>query len=328
MKPFRYLHPRTLRSACQLLKEGDGTATAMAGGTDLVGALKDEILPTYPKTVVDLKAIRGLDQIKRSRQGLSVGALVTLADLESAPEVTSDYPCLAKAAHAVATPQIRNVGTLGGNLCQEVRCWYYRYPRHVGGPIQCARKGSGPCLAIKGDNRYHAILGGKKCFAVGPSDTAIALTALDATLSITGPNGKRRVPVQDLLTPMGTVLDAGELVDRVFLPNPPAGARQHFIKFATRSTLDFAIASVAVLVVLDRGVCKEARIALGAVAPTPVRATEAEKTLVGKAIDESSAAVAADAALTGARPLSGNSYKVEIAKTLVKRALLEVAAEK
>jgi xanthine dehydrogenase YagS FAD-binding subunit len=298
----------------------------MAGGTDLIGALKDDILPAYPDTVVNLKTIRGLDQIRRTRQGLAVGALVTLAQLEACPDVRAGYPALAQAAHAVATPQIRNVGTLGGNLCQEVRCWYYRYPRHVGGPIQCARKGSGPCLAIKGDNRYHAILGGKKCFASCPSDTAVALTALDAAASVAGPNGKRRVPVQDLWTPMGTVLGPGELVDQVFLPNPPPGARQHFLKFATRSAVDFAIVSVAVLVVRDGEVCKEARIALGAVAPTPVRATAAEESLVGKRIDEASAQAAADAALAGARPLSGNAYKVEIAKTLVRRALLAVVS--
>jgi len=327
MKAFRYLHPRTIRSACRLLEEGAGSAAAMAGGTDLIGALKDEILPTYPEAVVNLKAIAGLDQIRETRGGLSVGALVTLADLAASPDVRADYPALTQAAHAVATPQIRNVGTLGGNLCQEVRCWYYRYPRHVGGPIQCARKGSGPCLAVKGDNRYHAILGGKKCFAACPSDTAVALTVLDGSVSIAGVAGKRRVPVQDFLTPMGTVLAPGELLEGVRVPRPPKDARQSFLKFATRDAVDFAIVSVAALVVLEKGVCKQARIALGAVAPMPIRASAAEALLVGKAIDEHSAAEAAEVALAGARPLSGNGYKVEIAKTLIRRALLTAAGE-
>lgn len=326
MKPFRYLHPRTVRGACRLLEQGAGSAVPLAGGTDLIGALKDELLPTYPETVVNLKSVPGLDRLRETRRGLSVGALVTLADLAAFPAVRADFPALAEAARAVATPQIRNVGTLGGNLCQEVRCWYYRYPRHVGGPIQCARKGSGPCLAVKGDNRYHAILGGKKCFAACPSDTAVALTALDATAAVVGPAGRRRVPVRDLLTPLGSVLGAGELVEGVRIPRPPRGARQTFLKFATRDAVDFAIASAAVLVVVERGVCTRARIALGAVAPMPLRAQEAEASLLGRPVDERTAAEVAEAALAGARPLSGNAYKVEIAKTLVRRALLAAAA--
>jgi xanthine dehydrogenase YagS FAD-binding subunit len=204
-----------------------------------------------------------------------------------------------------------------------VRCWYYRYPRHIGGPILCARKGKGPCLAVKGDNRYHALMGAKKCFAVCPSDTAAALAALDAQIVMAGPEGERRIAVPEFYHPLGNSLKRGEMVTGVEVPSVEKESRQAFLKFTLRKPVDFAIVSVATVITLKGGLCTDARIALGAVAAGPVRATKAEKILVGRPVDDTAAADAAEAALAGAKPLSMNAYKIEIAKTLVKRAILQ-----
>jgi xanthine dehydrogenase YagS FAD-binding subunit len=235
--------------------------------------------------------------------------------------VRETYPLLAEAARSVATPQLRNMGTLGGNLCQEVRCWYFRYPAGVGGALGCLRKGNGPCLALKGDNRYHALLGGRRCYAVCPSDTAVALAALDGVLRIGRPGGHREVAVKDFYTPLATVLEPGEVVTEVRVPKPPPGAVQTFTKFAARKALDFALVSAATMVGTADGVCADVRIVLGAVAPGPVRASAAEDGLMGRPMNDVTAAQAAETALAGAKPLSGNGYKIDIAKALVRRSL-------
>jgi len=323
MRPFKHFDARTVKEACKLLAEYDGRAVLNAGGTDLLSTLKEENLFEYPEAVVNIKNITGLDQIVESKGTLRIGALTKLSALVDSPLLNERYPALAEAARSVATPQIRNVATIGGNLCQDVRCWYYRYPRHIGGPIHCARKGKGPCLAVKGDNRYHSVMGGKKCFAVCPSDTAVALAALDAQIKIAGREGERRIAVTDFYNPMGISLKHGEMVTGVEVPSVAEQSKQAFLKFTLRKPVDFAIVSVASIINVKAGVCTDARIALGAVAPGPVRASKAEKMLVGRSIDEKAAAEAAEAALAGAKPLSMNAYKIEIAKTLVKRAILE-----
>jgi len=224
------------------------------------------------------------------------------------------------AAGSVASPQIRNAGTIGGNLCQGVRCSYYRYARQIGGPIICRRKGKGQCFAPAGDNRNHAILHAKRCFAVCPSDTAVALAALDAQVVIAGPKGNRRAAVVDLYEPLHITLGKDEMVTHIEIPELKGETRQRFIKFTLSKPGDFALVSVASVITERHGLCEDARIVLGAVAPGPVRAKKAEHLIVGRRIDESSAREAAEEALLGARPLSNNAYKVEIAKTLVKRA--------
>lgn len=322
MKPFTHINALTVEEAVAALAEHDGKARLNAGGTDLFGVLKDEFLPVYPDTIINIKTVAGLGYIREDQGILRIGALTRLAEIANSPLLRQRYGALAEAAHAVASPQIRNVATLGGNLCQDVRCCYYRYPRHIGGPINCARKGSGPCLAVKGDNRNHAIMEGRRCFAVCPSDTAVALTLYDAHLLVAGPGGERLIPVKDFYTPLGNGLGSDEMVREIQVPRLPEALQQTFLKFTLRKPIDFAIVSVAALVTQSDGVCTDARIALGAIAPGAVRALATEEFLKGRPINTETAAQAGELALAGARPLSRNAYKINIAKTLTVRALL------
>jgi xanthine dehydrogenase YagS FAD-binding subunit len=322
MREFDHYNALSVDEAVSLLVRHKGKARINAGGTDLLSILKDDILPTYPGAIVNIKAIPGLDYIGEEGETVMLGALCRLSDIARSPLVNGKYAVLAQAARAVGSPQIRNVATIGGNLCQDVRCWYFRYPESIGGRVMCARKGSGPCLAVKGDNRYHAIMNGRKCFAVCPSDTAVALTALDGAILIIGPKGERTVAADAFFNPMGNALAADEMVCAVKVPVRKAAGQQAFLKFTLRTPIDFAIVSVAVVLALDEGVCRDARIVLGAVGPAPVRAYEAERMLIGRPIDGQIASKAGEAALAGAKPLSKNAYKVQIARTLVKRAIL------
>jgi xanthine dehydrogenase YagS FAD-binding subunit len=187
--------------------------------------------------------------------------------------------------------------------------------------IKCFRKGGKTCPAVSGENQYHAVMGTKKCFAVCPSDTAMALTALGATLTVAGGKDTRTLPVEDFYTPLGNALTPGEMITAINIPKPSPVARQSFLKFTLRKPIDFAIVSVALIITLDQGICADACIVLGAVAPAPVRALKAEEYLKGKELSEETAAEAAELALAGAKPLSKNAYKLEIAKTLVKRVV-------
>jgi xanthine dehydrogenase YagS FAD-binding subunit len=322
MRNFVHYDARSISEAVNLLAKYKGRAKLNAGGTDLLSVLKDDILPEYPHAIVNIKTIGDLDYIKEEAGVLRIGSLARLFDVGRSPLVTERFPLLAKAALAVGNPQIRKMATLGGNLCQDVRCWYYRYPNGIGGAIQCARKGKGPCLAVKGDNRYHAIMNGKKCFAVCPSDMAVALAALDARVIINGIQRERAMTTTDFFNPMGNGLGTDEMVREVEIPIPAMRSHQTFLKFTLRKSIDFAIVSVATVMTLEEKVCTGARIALGAIGPGPVRAEAAEKALVGRTINADTAAQTAAAALAGAKPLSKNAYKVEIAKTLIKRAVL------
>lgn len=322
MKPFTHTNAMTVEQAVASLVKYNGKARLNAGGTDLFGVLKDEFLPVYPEAIINIKTVSGLDYIREDQGMLRIGALARLVDLAQSPLLRQRYGALAEAAHAVASPQIRNVATLGGNLCQDVRCCYYRYPRHIGGPINCARKGSGPCLAVKGDNRNHAILHGKRCFAVCPSDTAVALTLYDAQLLVAGTGGERLIPVKDFYTPLGNELTSDEMVKEIQVPRFAGLEQQTFLKFTLRKPIDFAIVSVAAVITSEDGVCRDARIAMGAIAPGALRAVTAEEFLKGRPINDETAAQAAELALQGARPLSGNEYKITIAKALVARAIM------
>lgn len=321
MKAFTHVNARTVDEALQLLVKYKGRAKLNAGGTDLLGVLKDRILSDYPEVIINIKTIAQLNTIEENDDGISIGALTPLINIISSPLVEKIYSILKEAAITVASPQIRNMATIGGNLCQDTRCWYYRYPDEIGGMIKCFRKGGKTCPAVTGENRYHAIMEAKKCFAVCPSDTAVALTALDATLSIAGSKGTRTLPMEEFFTPLGNVLTSDEMITVINIPRPQLTARQTFLKFTLRKPIDFALVSAASLITIDKGVCIDARIVLGAVAPAPVRAFKAEEFLRGKELSEVTAVEAAGIALARAKPLSKNAYKVEIAKTMVKRVV-------
>ena len=316
-KRFAHIDAKTVEEASSILKAGK--SALIAGGTDLLGGMRFEILPTHPETVVNLKTIPGLDYIKEEGGLLKIGAMTRLEDIAHNSLVRARYTALAEAAHRTATPHIREMGTISGNICQQNRCWYFRSPDNR---FNCVRKGGGQCYAVMGDNRYHSIFGAlKSCFAVNPSDTAPALVALDAKIR----TNSRLIPAEsfwDMAIPGSTVLAVDEIVTEIEIPAPSDGVKSAFIKFAVRKSIDFPIVNCAAAI--SRG---EARICLNAVYNTPRRATNAEESIRGKAITEDSAEAAGAAAVEVATPLPGdrNKWKIQIAKTMVKRAILACA---
>lgn len=312
MKHFSHMQVASAEEAARNAEAG--TAAFIAGGTDLLGTLKDEILPSYPELVIDLKTIEGLDEIVDEGEALRIGALVKLADLADSELVQQGCAALASAAGKVASPTIRHMGTLGGNVCQMHRCWYFRVPDDR---FHCKRKGGNYCPARIGDNRYHSIFGEEDgCFAASSHDTAPALIALGATMVTTN----RELSAEEFFQVNGvrsTVLADDEVLTHVVVPKV---ARSAFEKFALRKSIDFPIVNCAVA----QGEDGAARVALGGVYPSPMRSAAAEEA-VASGITAESAAAAGDAAVSGATPLAKNAYKVEITRTLVKRTLLELA---
>ncbi len=321
MKKFSHVNALTIDEAVSILRRYRGKANLMAGGTDLLGKMKDRILPTYPETLINLKTIPGLGFIKEEGETLKIGALTRLEDIAINSIVKDRYMALAEAAHRTASPHLREMGTVGGNLCQDIRCWYYRHPNNR---FPCLRKGGGRCYAIKGDNRYHSIFGGsveEGCYAVHPSDTAPALIALDAKIK----TSDRVVDAEDFFqvdVAKTTVLDDDEIVTGIHIPRPPADTRTAFVKFALRNSIDFPIVNCAARITRSKNKVTAARICLNAVYVKPYRAFRAEDAVLGKPIDETTAEGAGSAAVLEARPLSCNRYMVQIARTMVKRAIL------
>jgi xanthine dehydrogenase YagS FAD-binding subunit len=314
MRQFSHINATTVADAAAAKAAG---GAILAGGTDLLTLEKDFVLPTSADTMVNIKTIPDMEYIMDDG-GLKIGALATLTDIAESSVVKSNWASLAEAAHRVGTPQLRNQGTLGGNLCQETRCWYYRAHNNY---FNCFRKGGTLCFATVGDNRYNAILGGQVCFAVCPSDTAIALTALGATFSS---NTRNNAPIEDLIVVLGTSLGDDEVVTEIQVPTPAAGTVQAFKKYAIRKSWDFAVASAAVSVTVSGGNVTDCKIAMGGVAPTPWRATAAEDDLKGGPLNESTAAAAAAKATEGAVVIPGgnNDWLVPIAQAMVRRALV------
>lgn len=323
MKKFYHLNPSTVAEAVSLLDKYSGSAALIAGGTDLLGELKDQNLPTQPTALVNIKNISSLKYITADSSGLKIGALTRISDIAASSTVTQSYGVLSQAATQVAAHTLRGMGTIGGNLCQHVRCWYYR---SSGNFFNCIRKGGSTCFATAGDNRYHSIFGGPSgCVAVIPSDIAIALTALGATVTAVGSSGSRVIPMASLYTSLGTSLKADEVLTEVEVPAPTAGTTGVFMKYRLRATLDFPVVSVAAVATISGGVVSSCKIILGAVSQTPYEATGAEKALVGNAVTTSTASAAAAAAVTGAVPMTNNKYKINITQALVNRAILAVA---
>ena len=331
MKPFRIHTARTLDGARRALLNADERGAAIiAGGADLLGEMKEGI--AAPSTLVDINTL-GLDAMDVGADGASttIGAAVTLARIAESGEIARRHPALSQAAASVATPQIRNAGTLGGNLCQRPRCWYYRNPL-----FDCLKKGGDACFAVAGGNKYHAILGADGCHIVHPSDPAVALAALGASVRIYGADDAvRSLPIADFFVSPSqnmlseTALEDGEILVSVVLPPLSESARSVFLKAKERRAYDFALASVAARVETDAdsGAVANARIVLGGVAPVPYIARAASDALLGAKLDAIDAAEIGRLAVQDAKPMSDNGYKARLAANLTARAVKNLAAD-
>jgi xanthine dehydrogenase YagS FAD-binding subunit len=332
MKAFEWMNATSVADAVNALKSGpaaadpDDAARPIAGGQDLLTTMKEYI--SRPTRVVNLKSIRGLDKIEADgKGGLRIGALVTLNQLEEDAGVRKNFPGLAEAAHSVGTPQIRNLGTVGGNLCQRPRCWYFRLEEVV-----CLKKGGSECYAATGENKYHAIFGGGPSYIVHPSDLAPMLVALGASVNVTGGDGKRTIALDKFFTLPSdgnlrreNVLKNDEIITDVIVPASKFAANSTYLKFKERDSMDFAMSAVAAAVTIGPNkTVTEARIVLGGVAPIPWRVAKAEAALTGKAMSKDLLAEVAKTALQGAEPLAKNAYKIPLTQTLVRRALAKV----
>jgi len=323
MNRFELARAATTGQARELLAEKPASVLK-AGGIDLLDHLKEHLIE--PPRVVDLKSVRGLNTIAAEPDGsLRIGPLATLAQIAAHAAVRKAHAALAQACGEAASPQIRNVATLGGNVLQRPRCWYYRLESY-----KCLKKGGDVCYAVGGENRYHVIFGGGPSYAPHPSNAAVALVALGATFVLEGAKGSRSVPAGEFFTPASqdpereNQLGPDEILTEIRVP-AAAGARSLYEEVRERAAFDWPLVSLAATLTLEAGSVKEARLVLGAVAPIPWRVPKAEQALVGKALDEASASAAARAATIGAAPLSDNGYKVGLVQTLVRRTLLSLA---
>jgi xanthine dehydrogenase YagS FAD-binding subunit len=324
MRPFDYASPTTIDEVLTLLgQDTNGATRPLAGGTDLLTLMKADV--AAPSRLVNLKRLEGLPAgvEEVADGGLTVGALTTLTEIETSPVIQQRYPLLTEAAAVAATPQLRNMATLGGNLLQRPRCWYFRNSR-----FHCWLKGGEECPARDGENQFHALFGARPCCAVHPSDLAPALLALDAEVRLHGPCGERTLPLSELYAlPRAdqrteTEIAPDELLLSVRIPPLPEGTHSTYLKAMDRKIWAFALVGVAAVVRLGVNQrIEHARLTLGGVAPIPWRAMAAEQELVGREVSEELFARAADAALSGAEPLHQNAYKVPLARTLIRRAL-------
>jgi len=318
LSSFAYVRPQSLDEALRHL--GAEGARVHAGGTDLLGCLRDGVFGAT--TVVSLTGLPDLAGISRTPDGgVRIGALTKVADVAADSVIRERYAGLAQAASDVASPQLRNQGTIGGNLCQRPRCWYFR------GEFHCLRKGGTTCFAMAGENQYHCILGGARCYIVHPSDTAPALTALGASVRVVGPDGARTVPIDEFyLRPEQDVhreaaLEPGEVVTEIVLPPPASGLRSSYRKVRARRAWDFALAGVALAVRFDGHRVADSRVVLSGAAPIPWRSREAEAAIAGRTLDAATCRAAAEAAMGAARPLKRNGYKIPLFKGLLEEEL-------
>lgn len=318
MKSFRNVNPKSFQEAARTLA-ADPKAMAAGGGSDLLQLLKERTIT--PDTLVNLKAINGQDKIELKGNALTIGALATLDNISHHADVRARFAVLAEAAGQVATPQIRNAGTIAGNILQRPWCWYYR------NNFPCYKNGGNTCFSITGENDFHAIFGGGPSFIVHPSDTAPALVALDAKFKIQGANGTREVAAADFFQ-LPTVnaakenaLATGEVLIEITIPAPAKGTRSTYLKVLDREAWTHAVVGVAAVLEMDGAMCKSARVVLSGVAPIPWRVPEVEKMLAGQRITEDLLVRAGEKAAEGARPLAKNAYKVPLLKASVKQAL-------
>jgi xanthine dehydrogenase YagS FAD-binding subunit len=327
VKAFAYVNPANEKEAVDALK-GGGVAMPIAGGQDLLARMKDYI--HQPDRLVNVKNALESSIASTPDGGLKIGAAMKIIDLAENHDVAAKYPAVVAAAGEIGTPQIRNAGTVGGNINQRPRCWYFRNEEFV-----CFKKGGNRCFAPAGENQFHAIFGNNgPSHIVHPSNLAVPLVAYGARFRVVGPNGSREIPAAEyftLPTPQNVqkenVLAGDELLTHVILP-APGNVKSGFYEVRYKESHDWPLAFAAVVLTTSGNTVMSARVVLGAVAPVPWRSEDAERALIGKPLNESTAAAAAAAAVKSAEPLSRNAYKVQIAKTAVKRAILHAAGIK
>jgi xanthine dehydrogenase YagS FAD-binding subunit len=324
MKSFENIDVKSVKEAVGLLQKYNNekkSAVVVGGGSEYLQLMKVRV--ATPDYLLNLKTIPGLSYIKEETSGFRIGALTTLTEIEEHKGVQEKLLFLSQAAGEAASPQIRNAGTVAGNLCQRPFCWYFRSASH-----NCLRKGGEVCYTVAGDSRYHAILGAGPSYIVHPSDLAPALVALDARIKIAGPAGEKTIPLEKFFVlpqvnyRRENILGPAEIVTEIQVPLPKAGSKGFYHKVRERQAWDHAIVSISTVVQSGGGAVRDARVVLGGVAPVPWRAPKAEEFLRGKKMDEAAAQKAGEIALDGAKPLKDNVYKVGLAKSLVERALL------
>ena len=321
MPSFELYQPDSLEGAVKLAKDLDADGWVLAGGQDSYDWFKDRA--KKPGALIDLSGIAALKGVRNTPDGLEVGALTTLHEIASNADVLAGYALLAHAAARVASPQIRNAGTLGGNLCQDARCWYYR------SGVDCYRAGGNTCYADtpQGQNREHCLFGAARCIAVSPSDCAPAVVALEGSIVIAGSGGERVVPAEEFFIGPSidirhmTILKPGEIVSAVRLPKKWAGAKFYFEKVTDRATWDFALVNVASAMHVDGGTIRDARIVCGAVECVPRRLRSVEQAVIGQPQNDETALVAGRIASQGATPVQYNGYKIPLMENLVRRAV-------
>jgi xanthine dehydrogenase YagS FAD-binding subunit len=325
MNKFAFVDCRTVEEA---LSQLGGNAALKAGGIELLDLMKEDIVS--PPTLVNIRNIENLHGINVSQDGLHLGPLSTLSEIAAHPEIQKSYSALADASGHAATPQVRNMATIGGNIMQRPRCWYFR-----SSDFDCKKKSgdSNVCHAHAGENQYHAIMNNSTCAMVHPSSTAVPLLAMNAQIELTSKHGKRMVPMSVFYVPPEksvineTVVEPGELITRIFVPAPEPGTRSAYQKYGEKESFDWPVADAGVVLVMDGRQCRKAAVVLGVAAPTPVRATAAEAVLIARTIDEGTAREAGRAAMQNATPLSQNGYKVQLFQTAIYRTILLAAGQ-
>ena len=317
MPTFQYISVKRVEDGVKQLSTAG--SKIHAGGTDLLGCLRERIFPV--EKVVSINGIKDLKGIGEKGGGLRIGALTTITEVAENPLIKKLFPGLARAAGEVASPPLRNQGTIGGNICQKPRCWYYR------GEFHCTRKGGGICFAYSGENQYHGIFGGDGCYIVHPSDTAPALAVLDAQVGVTGPKGARVVKAEEFFVlpavdpTRETVIGPEEIVTEILIPAPQPGLKSSYRKVRARGSWDFALAGVALALNFDGARVAKSRVFLSGVAPVPWRAKEVEEEITGKELTAGTIAKAGAAAVKKAEPLSKNGYKIPLLQGVIEEEL-------
>jgi len=312
MKEFKYIQPKNINEAISVMSRG---SLPFAGGTDILSLMKENLIDH--KNLVNLKNIQGLSKIEKTNSGIRIGALTKLAQIAKSELLKSEYRILSEAANSVATPQIRNVGTIGGNIAQRPRCWYFR------GDFNCLKKGGDYCYAEVGENKYHAIIGGDPCYIVHPSDVAVALLALDATLTLESKDGNKDVKISDFFVgpeadvTIENILKSGEIITHINIPRLPNNSRSAFHKFSERGVWDFAIVSIGAVIEKKNRKVKSGKLTFGGVAPIPWIDEELNRNLIGLPLTENSILKFSKEVMKNAETLEYNEYKIKLSQGLV-----------